>query len=260
MLAIPAQATPNTAQTVISFAAAAGILIANIVNYFLLQNILKIQELHQIEQNLQKQISYQTGKYQQLSTAYRDTRRLIHDTKKHFFYIKNCVNEKNYDGILPYLEHSIIDMEKTFISINTGNLVIDSFVSNYASIAKQEGIQFRTDIQINPNLITIRDYDLSIILGNLLDNSLAACRKIPLPAPRQITVELITSSQELLIHIENTIDEFSVSSKNELESLNHGYGTKNIESVALLYDGNYSHYTRGGSYHAIVSIPYHVHL
>lgn len=255
MLAVPVQYTTNAVQSAISSIVAVGILIANFVNYFLLQNLLKIQELRETENNLEKQIEYQSAKYQQLSTAYRDTRRLIHDTKKHYFYIKNCLENDNTSVILPYLDDSITDMEKTFISVNTGNLVIDSFVSNYASLSKQEGIQFRTDIQITPQSIPIKDYDLSTILGNLLDNALAACRLVESPNPRQISVEIFTSSQELVIHIENTLNEKPKNSKNDLEQMNHGYGTQNVENTTMRYYGNYTHSIKNGSYHAIVSIP-----
>lgn len=255
MLAIPMQNNSNPTLFIVSCVTATGILIANIVNYFLLQNILKINELHEIESNLQTQIKYQTGNYHQLSTAYRDTRRLIHDTKKHFFYIKNCVENKKYEKISDYLQESIESMERTFISVNTGNLVIDSFVSNYTSLAAQSGIQFRTNIQIDPNAISIKDYHLSIILGNLLDNALAASLLVTPPLPRQISVEIFTSSHELLIHIENTMLEKNGKNQDDMEQLNHGYGTKNIQAITELYEGNYTHSIKNEIYHAIVSIP-----
>ena len=255
ILAIPVQEKPDITRTIINFIVTAGILSANIVNYFLLQNILKIHEMHQTEDNLKKQIKYQTSKYQQLSTAYQDTRRLIHDTKKHFFYIKNCVDTHKYEDISPYLQDSIANMENTFIRVNTGNLVIDSFISNYMSLSRHEGIQFKTDIQISPNTIPIKDYDLSIILGNLLDNAFSSCRSVPHPKPRQISVELFSSTKELLIHIENSAEDNPSTDKSELELLNHGYGTKNIEAITIQYNGIYSHYIKNESYHAIVSIP-----
>ena len=234
------------------------ILIANIVNYFLLQNILKLQEVQQEKSNLQSQITYQTGKYQQLSNAYKDTRRMIHDTKNHYFFIQTNINKGNYNEITPYLQHAIDDLEKNYVLFNTGNLVIDSFVSNFASMAQKEGIQLHTDIQVNPKSITVRDYDLSIILGNLLDNAIAACRQIQAPAPRLITLEIITSSQELVIHIANTIHTFTPVAPTTSESLNHGYGIKNVEAVTLSCYGVYTHYLENDCYHAIVSLPFHV--
>lgn len=258
ILAIPLDDKGDPARTAIGFVAAAGILIANIVNYFLLQNILKLQEVQQEKSNLQSQITYQTGKYQQLSNAYKDTRRMIHDTKNHYFFIQTNINKGNYNEITPYLQHAIDDLEKNYVLFNTGNLVIDSFVSNFASMAQKEGIQLHTDIQVNPKSITVRDYDLSIILGNLLDNAIAACRQIQAPAPRLITLEIITSSQELVIHIANTIHTFTPEAPTTSESLNHGYGTKNVEAVTLSNYGVYTHYLENDCYHAIVSLPFHV--
>ena len=41
------------------------------------------------------------------------------------------------------------DIEQSYNRINTGNLVIDAFVSNHMSIAEKENIEFRTDIQVS---------------------------------------------------------------------------------------------------------------
>ncbi len=103
----------------------------------------------------------------------------------------------NYDVIEDYLKKSMEDIEQSYNRINTGNLVIDAFVSNHMSIAEKENIEFRTDIQVSLSNIQIDDYDFSIILGNLLDNCLNACREIQVPAPRQIEVSIRTTSKEL---------------------------------------------------------------
>lgn len=60
-------------------------------------------------------------------------------------------------------------MEQHYIRINTGNLVIDAFVSNYMTIAQNDNIHFDTKIQIIPSRIPTDDYDPCIIIGNLLD-------------------------------------------------------------------------------------------
>ena len=261
MLTIPIKKSTNPSEYTLTLIGLSGILIANVVNYFLLQNIIYLNEAKQTKLNLDKQIGYQVEKYCQLSTAYRDTRRLIHDTKKHYFMIRELVDRQEYAKTINYINDSITDLENVYNNINTGNLVIDSFVSNYALIAKQDGIQFRTNLQINPNCITIKDYDLSIIIGNLLDNALNSCRTIPAPYPKQITLEISTSSKELLIHIYNTIvNSYSLSLETEKNKntsyLYHGFGTQNVERITLSYKGNYSTRVTNDEYHAIVSIPH----
>ncbi|MBO5489674.1 MAG: GHKL domain-containing protein, partial [Eubacterium sp.] len=125
--------------------------------------------------------------------------------------------------------------------------------SNYLSMAERENIEFLTDIQVSFSNIQIDDYDFSIILGNLLDNSLEACREIQFPFPRQIAVSIHTSSRELLIHIYNSISKQK--KENSKDELKHGYGTANIENITLKYYGTYTHYIEKDRYHAIVSIP-----
>ena len=130
LLTIPIQTNLSPLQAKMSLLGMSGILIANLANFFLLQSVLKLTELQQIESNLRHQLRYQIEKYQQISTSYRDTRRLIHDTKKHFFFLQKCMEQKDYDAVIPYLNDSITDLEQTYIATNTGNLVIDSFISN----------------------------------------------------------------------------------------------------------------------------------
>lgn len=258
MLTIPIKTSGSRLEHTLTLIGLSGVLVANIINYILLQNIIYLNEANQTKLNMNKQIGYQIEKYRQLSTAYRDTRRLIHDTKKHYFMIRELISGQEYDKATAYVNDSITDLENVYNNINTGNLVIDSFVSNYALIAKQENIQLRTNLQVNPNCITIKDYDLSIIIGNLLDNAIYSCRVIPVPHPRQITIDITTSSKELLIHIYNSVNPEEQAENNDANSkaLYHGFGTQNIEKITLSYNGTYSTKIANRDYHAIVSIPH----
>ena len=247
--------TTGTVYDILHLAGMTGILVANVLNYFLLDNLMKVKELEQQKIQMDKQFEYETDKYQQISTVYRDSRRFIHDAKKHFFFIQNCMIEKNYDSVIPYLQEAVKDIENTHNRINTGNLVIDAFVSNHQSIAEQENIEFLTDIQINNENVVIADYDFSVILGNLLDNSLHACRKILTPAPRQIAVEIFTTNMELVVHISNTVPAPHMRESESSQHLAHGFGMKNIEVVVAKYLGTYTHYLEDGRYHSIVAIP-----
>jgi len=258
MLTIPIKTSGSSLEHTLTLIGLSAILVANVINYILLQNIIYLNEANQTRHNMDKQIGYQIEKYRQLSTAYRDTRRLIHDTKKHYFMIRELIGGKKYDKATAYINDSISDLENVYSNINTGNLVIDSFVNNYSLIAKQENIQLRTNLQVNPNCITIKDYDLSIILGNLLDNAINSCRNIPAPYPRQITLEITTSSKELLIHIYNSVNSEFQNTQDDADNkaLYHGFGTQNIENVTLSYNGTYTVKIANGDYHAIVSIPF----
>lgn len=45
------------------------------------------------------------------------------------------------------------------------------------TFAQNNGVEFHTDFKFDKNSIMVLDYDMCIIIGNLLDNSINACKK-----------------------------------------------------------------------------------
>lgn len=217
------------------------LIILNIVNYFMLDYVVQLSELRAKNIHMQQQITFQTDKYQQLSAAYRKSRSIVHDTKKHYFSIQSHIKNMEFDKLDEYLKSAITDLENTYAKINTGNLVIDAFVSSYLDIAAEEGISFDTDIHVDPDRIPVKDYDLCVILGNLLDNSLQACHKITPPMKRYIQVQIyIDANATFIIHLCNTTAPKSAEKSNTTDSLIHGYGLENVKAITESYHGMYS--------------------
>lgn len=253
MITIPETSSTSTFHKFLNIFAITGLLVANIVNYTLLNSLLKVKELEITKAQLNDRLEYQAKKYLLLSTTYKNSRRIIHDTKKHYFYIRECLHKQMYNEIDKYLDTSIGDMEQTFNRINTGNLVIDSFVSNYMMVAEQNNIVFKTDIKVDLENIQISDYDFSIILGNLLDNCYNACEKVLPPKKREIDVDIFTTDFELVIHLYNTF--IPEKTKYDDDQLIHGYGTANVNNITLANRGTYTNFIKHDMYHAVVSIP-----
>ena len=258
LITIPETPHPDAFHKVINMIAIIGLLIANIINYFLLDNILRVHELELTKKQLNDQLEYQSKKYLLLSTTYKNSRSIIHDTKKHYLYIKECLQQQKYNEIDEYLGTSLNDIEMTFNRINTGNLVIDSFVSNHQMVAEQNNIIFKTNIQVDLDNIQIEDYDFSIILGNLLDNCYNACTKIMAPKRREINVEIYTTEKELVIHLANTFNPDET--KYDENELIHGYGTANVNNITLANNGSYSNFIDKNMYHAVVTIPCNIDI
>lgn len=229
-----------------------GLLFANVVNFFLLNQTLSINSLKETTEKLNRQLSIQADNYQLLSSAYRNTRSAIHDTKKHFFYIQECINAKQYDLINPYIKNSIDVLETSYNRINTGNLVIDSFVSNYMNISNEHGIEFIPDIQVQNYRIPTEDFDLCIIIGNLLENCLHAVNIITAGYKKIIEIHIFYANEMFII---NTINNYETNSLKKDEPLYHGYGLKNIENITKKYSGTFSTFTEEDYYYAVCSIP-----
>ena len=213
-----------------------------------------------LEQQAKMQYEYylaQTEKYNQLSSAYKATRSVVHDTKKHLFYIKDCIKNNTLDNIDNYIDTSVADIENSYSRINTGNLVIDAFISNYINMAKAEGIQLNTNIKINAKTIPVKDYDLCIIIGNLMDNSFNAVRKITNANSRHINIDLYTDDFQFVVHVKNTRVAVDAEKEKKIDpnEYYHGYGITNIINTSDKYKGVYSCYTESEIFETIIIYP-----
>ena len=231
------------------------LLFINIANYLLLQNVMHTEELQSEIKILSEQMEYQRNKYQQLGEAYKNIRSFMHDTKKHLFYIEKCVNEEKYAEIIPYSRDIMCDLESRYCTINTGNLVIDAFVSNLLLQTKTQGITLHTNLKFDKTTIPVNDYHLTIILGNLLDNALNACKD---QIGAQIKVAVRTVDGTFTIHVANTYvltDSFNAPSDFENIDFIHGYGLKNVKDSAAAYGGFCVIQHENDVYSATVIIP-----
>ena len=122
----------------------------------------------------------------------------------------------------------------THLTLPTNYMV----VGHYHALALQKGIRFQVRIQV-PDELSVSDIDLSVILGNLLENAIDAadCGE---GEQRFIQFHMLCSGQMLAITVDNgfhgevkKVDGRYVSSKP-----NHsGLGLRNIEMIADKYEG-----------------------
>ena len=231
------------------------LLIINIVNYILLQSVLKAESLAQEAGQLTEQVNYQRQKYQQLGDAYKNIRGFMHDIKKHLFYIETCVNEEHYDRIIPYARETMSDLEARYCTVNTGNLVIDAFISNLMLRTARHNIKLTTKLKIDNDLVPCDDYHMTIILGNLLDNALNACLE---EQSGEININIQTIEHTFTIYITNTYH-FPIGEKppEDIENLDfiHGYGLKNVKNSAEACGGFCLINYENGIYSVTVIIP-----
>lgn len=210
----------------------------NMLNYWLLMKTFRQeQELHRLRQ-METQVAYQKERYAQLGAAYKTNRRLIHDTKKHYFILQEHLKRQEYGDLRRYLQISMEDIENTYTEINTGNLVIDAFVSNFKNIAQTSGIQFSSTLQVDSDRIPVNDYDLCVVLGNLLDNSLNACRKNAAVQNHIALTVTVNENDIFYIHMDNTYDHAEKpTARHESDIREHGYGIANIQNIVEKYHG-----------------------
>ena len=237
-ISIETDASEPDAEIGICFAAT-GLMIINLIVYYLLENIVEATEIREKQSRMEQQFSFQEQKYEQASQSFRSISSVIHDTNKHLIYLNECIERQDFDEAKQYIRTAIKHIDKSYKRINTGFLPIDAIVSNALNIAGANNITFKSDIKIEKERINIERYGLCVALGNLLDNAVEACRKVPNLDDRSITVSIVTADGSLVINIENsalrmTSPDFKTDKNNKLL---HGYGISNVKAISEKYGG-----------------------
>ena len=237
--------------------AAAGLMIINIIVYYLLENIIDATEIREKQARMEQQFAFQEQKYEQASQSFRSISSVIHDTNKHLVYLNECVERHEVDEAKRYIGTAIEHIDKSYKRINTGYLPIDALVSNSLNIAEANNITFKSDIKIEKERICIERYDLCVALGNLLDNAVEACKKVSNPDDRIISVSIVTGDNSMVIHIENSAERMKENDfkTDKKDKLLHGYGISNVKAISEKYGGVFTIERRESSCEATLIFP-----
>lgn len=183
-------------------------------------------------------LSMKEEQYRNICTNIENNRRLRHDLRHHIVTLQGFLHSGQMQEASQYLE-KYLDFTQQFDLVELcSNQVVNMVVGYYQHIALQREIRFDTRIQI-PKEITVSDIDLSVILGNLLENAIYAAGNGN-QKERFIQFNMLCSGQMMAITVDNSfdreikkVDGQYISSKPNHSSL----GLRNIEIIAEKYDG-----------------------
>ena len=135
-----------------------------------------------------------------------------------------------YDRLLEMVEDVETDYRNDRTFHDTGNIIVDNILDIKTDEMKMEGIDFHTKLGDLKEL-TIKDDDLVIILSNLLENAIEACRKCN--KDREISFKFTIEEGNTILLMSNTYDGYSIMKNGTYISTKtdpgeHGIGIKNI--------------------------------
>ena len=148
------------------------------------------------------------------------------------------------------------------IIVETENPVITALVSTKKNKSFENDIDMKLDIDI-PEELPFDFVDLSIIIGNLLDNAIEACLIIDKEAKRNIELSIHTNEKNLIIEVINTkCASIKVDTENifgefttKKDKSNHGLGLENIKLIVWQYNGTVVVKDLGAEFKVSISLP-----
>ena len=93
---------------------------------------------------------------------------------------------------------------------------------------------------------------LAVILGNCLDNSIAACLRLP-NKERSLSINIRYFQQNLFINIRNNFDEKEKSTRKSRQK--DGWGLRNIDALVQEYQGDIKRFIKDGQYQIEILLP-----
>lgn len=169
-------------------------------------------------------------------------RDIKHNMKNNLISILAYAENKEYEKMTGFIEEIMGEGGMVIASIsNSGNIVIDSLIGYWYVTAQNKKIIFKTDICI-PMIMPFKGADLSLILGNLLENAVEAAEKVE--ENRYINVKMKFDKNNLLLFVDNsykgkllkTRDNRLKSTKSDAE--NHGVGLASVYRAVAKYHGS----------------------
>ena len=191
--------------------------------------------------------------YHKMDGMQEKLRILRHDYKYHIAAIGELAASGDNDGIRQHLSGIQAQFSEDDIRDYCSNNVINALLSSYAERCAESGVKFNA-VASMPKALTIPNYDLCIILGNLLENAIEACEK--LTDGKNIELWVKPLGQQLAIMVRNSFDGNVIHSDDRLLSTKKdgGYGLGSVEAVVKRYEGELTPEWGGGMFTVGVTV------
>ncbi len=177
--------------------------------------------------------------YEEVQAMYQQMRAWRHDYKNHLQVMKAHLDMGEYQELSDYIIR--LDEELTRVSkvIETGNLALDAILNSKIAMARAKGVEVNVKVVLPPEL-SVADYDLCVLLGNLLDNAIEGCESQKKGEPRFMRIYIGVLKEQLYLSVSNSHDIKMRKDGNRYRSTkapDRGLGTLSIDSIAARYHG-----------------------
>lgn len=212
------------------------ILLFYLYDKLLLEENLKYENLLLSQQN--NAYEKQSILIQQFQRSMREDRHNLHN---HLAAISGLAEQGQYTELVEYIKKLITNVKAQEAGINSGHPIIDALINNKLYLSQHYHIKTEVHIRL-PKVLEIDKMDLTIILGNLLDNALEASSKLP-KEQREIFIHVSAIHGTLSIQVLNTYDYSQLNIKDGIpystkkDKTWHGIGLNSVRQTIKKYNG-----------------------
>lgn len=191
----------------------------------------------------------------EVRSIHQEMRGYKHDFHHHLQTLKGQLEAGEVTRALAYIEQLDQQLMQVDTLLKTGNVSLDAILS--AKIAQAKAEQIAVTVKANvPDTLTLSDTELSIIVGNLLDNAIEACRNVT--GERFIRLFLSMKGTLLYFSMLNSagkkqpkLGSLFATSKGGM----HGFGLRRAEAILKEHGGWVKYNSEDGAFTAEFLVP-----
>lgn len=206
-----------------------------------------------------KLVEYQTEQAEKhlnaVRSIHKEMRGYKHDFHHHLQTLKGQLEAGEAERALAYIEQLDTQLMNVDTLLKTGNVSLDAILSAKIAQAKAENIAVAVKANV-PDSLTVSDLELSIIIGNLLDNAIEAC--CAAAGERFIRVFITMKGNMLYFSMLNT----SGAKRKKVGSLFathkdgvHGFGLRRAEAILAEHGGWVKYNSEDGAFTSEFLVP-----
>ena len=224
------------------FTELAGIFMLVVLGCILLMDMICAQRrqlaLEQDRRQLATRLQMQKQHYRALAAQIEQVRSARHDLRHHLTTLQLYLQEGRDKQAQAYLDRLNRRPELSSELSFCEDYDLDVLLRYYASVGNAEHIQTAFQVQL-PEVLEIPSEDICVMLGNLLENAVEACRKVP-QQNRFLYTTVFSHHSNLMIEIQNSYRGRLVPMRDLFASTKRrhsGMGLKSVQVMAEKYHG-----------------------
>lgn len=226
----------------------AAILTTNFTVFFLFDRVAKLYREHQESALIKQQNEYYVNQLLLVEELHEASGKLRHDIKNHLITINSYLDKNDIGEAKKHISSIIGAYQNKIEIVHTGFPAIDGLINSKLQSAYDAGIKINIKTSL-PSDFCFSSFDLTVILGNLLDNALQAVSLVE--ENKFIDIRMDCSKGMLIVKMSNPFKTIVqkengkiITSKADKE--NHGFGLRNIDEILEKYNGTSKTDTRNG--------------
>lgn len=216
------------------------IILVNVLQLELYNRLVSYYEL-KVKESTLKQINADYSNQLGMMKAYtKNISKIQHDFNRHLGTIRSLTNKNQHESVSDYINDLIEEVGSYNHGFNTGNIVVDSILNYELQSLPKDEVDLTLDISDIPIELEIKDYELTVILSNIIRNAVEAIENVD---KKSIHIQIDYDRGILFVRVVNSFDGIVVGNSKSLRTRKkqgeiHGLGLGNVKEIVERYDGD----------------------